>query len=96
MNAHPNESGKEGRVTSYRIFGFANELVEKSERVAQRVEEKLNPIMSPAKEEIKKEEIEEIKVGEIYPPYFSELQNKFIKIEASLNRIDAFLARTEL
>ena len=75
------------------VMRFADQLSNRAQDLAKRVEEKLGPI---AMEDTPKNIGNECKEARIYPLLFSEFRNKLLAIESAFNSIDSTISRTEL
>lgn len=75
------------------VTEFAQSLANRAQSLAERVEGKLNSVMTSA---APRDCGDACSPSVEYPPLFSELRNSLQGIEASLNTIEYALSRTEL
>jgi len=75
------------------ILDLADHLYEKSNKIADRVCQKLEPIMAQSKPTEPKEALAK---EEVYPPFFSTLRAKLQSIDDALLCIEDAISRVEL
>lgn len=75
------------------VMQYANNLANRAQSLAERVNEKLHPVMTSetprARGTVCKDSVE-------YPPMFADMRNNLQRIDAALDSIEYAMSRTEL